>query len=433
MGKVLGLGLAVFGGVQLAGIAWSGAHGLWRKPRAAAARPALTKEQQPLVSALWRVLDEDGVPEPERWASAIVRAAPTTDLGYLAMVTAQIRRESKFLVPDLEWLFRQLVPELVHDLGVPDPIHTVGPMQVQRWRLQAIFERARGERLRPEEVEAMACDLETGVAACVAVLDRIVVEHVPDRGVRGWVDTVGPAGLLPDRPVTAQEFRSPDPERRRQCLLQKLLSDLTATPLAIDGVPGDATTALLQRSGLADAAAARTAWQRAFAATPPDQLRPRIAHVPEVAFVFADFNAGPGSCRTAALQALLADLLGDDLACDGKNGPLTRDAMRRLFDREVADPARRQQFADLLDRGQKPVWVRDQAWELARQVWRARHGEEAPRALVPDLWFGGAAQQVKGLGRISVAGYVAGSVRFFEDYLRRLVLYTGGEVPGPRV
>ena len=45
------------------------------------------------------------------------------------------------------------------------------------------------------------------------------------------------------------------------------------------------------------------------------------------------------------------------------------------------------------------------------------------------MWFDGASQQVKGLGRISVEGYVAGSVAFYEDYLRRLAVCTGRDVP----
>ena len=58
-----------------------------------------------------------------------------------------------------------------------------------------------------------------------------------------------------------------------------------------------------------------------------------------------------------------------------------------------------------------------------------RRGVEAPVALVPDLWFDGISQTLKGLGRISVEGYVAGSAAFFEDYLRRLSTYAGREVP----
>lgn len=426
--------LAGFGAVHLVDTAYGAVRGLRRPARTPAPMVHLTAAQQPLVSALTRVLDEDGVPEAERWAAAIVRAAPTADLGYMALVTAQIRRESKFLVPDLEWLFRQLVPELVHELGVPDPVHTIGPMQVQRWRLQQVFERARGERLDAREVEAMACDLETGVAACVAVLDPIVVDYLPDRRVRGWVDSIGPAGLLPDAVTTARDFTGGvSAERRHLALQQKLLSDLCATPLALDGIAGDSTQALLHRCAPADLATLLPTWQQRFACIAPDGIAPRIAHDPRLAFVFADFNAGPGCCRTAALQVLMNDLLGCQLRCDGKRGPLTRAAMRRLFELHVDDTDRRADYLALLDQDRKPQWVGAQALALAQQLWRARHGEAAPDALVPDLWFGGAAQQCKGIGRISVEGYVAGSVAFFEDYLRRLVLYTGGDSPQPQL
>ena len=58
---------------------------------------------------------------------------------------------------------------------------------------------------------------------------------------------------------------------------------------------------------------------------------------------------------------------------------------------------RRLEFVELLTTGQKTPWLRDQA--------------------------------LKGLGRISVEGYVAGSTAFYEDYLRRLSTYAGREVP----
>nr|MCU0862341.1 hypothetical protein [Planctomycetota bacterium] len=146
-------GLATYGLFHLVDKAVQGIRAMpaARRPAAADLAP-LTAAQQPLVSALTRVLDEDGVPQAERWASAIVRSSPTDDLGYLALVTAQIRRESRFLAPDLEWLYQQLVPDLVHDLGVTDPLRTIGPMQVQRWRLQDHFEQAQGRELDPHTV-----------------------------------------------------------------------------------------------------------------------------------------------------------------------------------------------------------------------------------------------------------------------------------------
>jgi hypothetical protein len=240
-------GLAAFGLLHLA----STALFAWRTlPQPAPARPPaaaqLTRSQQPLVSALVRVLAEDGVADAERWATAIVRASPTDDLGYLALVTAQIRRESHFLAPDLEWLYQRLVPDLVHELGVTDPLRTLGPMQVQRWRLQDHFEQALGRELDAHSVKELAVDVEQGVAACVAVLDRLVVAHVPDRRLRGWIDTVGPAGLLPDPIVLARDWLGTLPgERADEALRQKLLGDLTAEPLALDGVRGAHTERLL--------------------------------------------------------------------------------------------------------------------------------------------------------------------------------------------
>lgn len=425
--------LAVYGMAHLASTAWFLVHARPGAPHALAPASAdLTAKQQPLVSALSRILDEDGVPEAERWATAIVRSAPTGDLGYLALVTAQIRRESHFLAPDLEWLYQGLVPDLVHELGVTDPIRTLGPMQVQSWRLADFFANARGEQLDAHSVKALAADIETGVAACVAVLDRIVVEYAPDRRLRGWAYSVGEAGLNPDHIVLARDFTGTvAPERRSEALRQKLLSDLTASPLALDGLPGERTQALLLRHpDLVAVPELRARWRARFGRIAPAAIAPRIAHDPGLAFVLADFHSGPGSSRTAALQALLNDLFATQLACDGKWGPSTRAEVWHLLAHCVPEEPQRLEFVDLLASGHKMPWVRDQFLAMARQLWRERHGSEAPAALVPDLWFSGLAQDLKGLGRISVEGYVAGSVAFYEDYLRRLCVYTGAELPG---
>lgn len=395
----------------------------------------LLPKQQPLVSALTRVLVEDGVGEAERWATAIVKTAPTDDVGYLALVTAQIRRESGFLARDLEWLYSRVVPQLVHELGVNDPIRTVGPMQVQRWRLATFFERALGREVTAAELKQLAYDVEAGVAACVAVLDRIVVEHFPDRRIRGHRDFAGPAGFSVYPAITlARDFRGHlEPLRGRIALHQKLLSDLTARPLAIDGIAGEDTLrAFDEHSQYSTLELASAAWTARFGVAPPAELAPRITHDPRLAFVFADFNAGTGASRVAALQALLIELTGIELACDGKLGPETRLAMRALFERCEPDEERRREFVQLVNAGHKPEWVADRAFELARKTWALENDYEAPTALVPDLWFDGFTQSVKGLGRISVEGYVAGSEAFFEDYLRRLALCLGLDAPPAR-
>ncbi|MFT4514590.1 MAG: hypothetical protein ACI89X_001634 [Planctomycetota bacterium] len=66
---------------------------------------------------------------------------------------------------------------------------------------------------------------------------------------------------------------------------------------------------------------------------------------------------------------------------------------------------------------------------MARRLYRERFAKAAPHALVPDFWFDSMTQRIKGIGRISVAGYVAGSTQFYEDYLRRLCVYTGAQPP----
>ena len=425
-------GLATYGLFHLVDKAVLGVRAMpaARRPAATDLAP-LTASQQPLVSALTRVLDEDGVPQAERWASAIVRSSPTEDLGYLALVTAQIRRESRFLAPDLEWLYQQLVPDLVHELGIGDPLRTIGPMQVQRWRLQDYFEQAQGRKLDPHTVKDMAVDIEAGVAACTAVLDRIVADYLPDRRLRGWVHTHGPAGLAPQAPTLASDWRGAlAPERPYEALRQKLLSDLTAEPLALDGVTGERTRLLLlARPELTSEAQLRAAWRARYGGDAPARITPTITHEPRLAFVLADFHSGVGASRVAALQALLVDLFGAELACDGKWGPRTRAEVARLFGLAVPDEERRLEYVELLTTGHKTPWLREQALTMARTIYRQRFGHEAPDALVPDLWFDGISQTLKGLGRISVEGYVAGSAAFFEDYLRRLSTYAGREVP----
>ena len=137
-----------------------------------------------------------------------------------------------------------------------------------------------------------------------------------------------------------------------------------------------------------------------------------------------------GLARLAALQALTNALCGSELACDGKWGPKTAAQMPRLLALVEPDDDRRADFLTLLETGSKRRWVREQLLAMARRQHRERTGTAAPDALVPDLWFENTATRIKGLGRISVAGYVAGSTAFYEDYLRRLCEYTGAEVPG---
>ena len=455
--------LALYGTLHLASTAY---YGLRSGPSTAHPRPEtpLPAASQPVASALTRILAEDGVRDAERWAEAIVRASPTDDLGYVALVAAQIRRESHFLSSDLEWLFQRLVPDLVHEMGVPDPVNTVGPMQVQRWSLRGIFERTAGRELDFHDVKELAYNLETGVAACVAHLDPIVTDYYPDRHLSGWKDSYGPVGLTPaHHGVLGAEWAGTlAPERATRALFQKMLSDLTGSPLALDGLLGEHTrevaellAARMEPARGADYVAdlardiespagfassptctvVRTLWSEAFGTPPPSGIDPRIAHDPRLAFVCADFNAGRDSARIAALQALMNDLLGTGLTVDGKSGPLTRAAMTELFTRHVTDPERRADFLDLLERGDKPRWVREKALDLARDLWRAKHGAEPPAALVPDLWHGGFAQELKGIGRINVEGYVTGSIAVYEDYYLRLLTYTGWAWPtdgGPR-
>lgn len=402
--------------------AWRG----FSRPAPFVAAAALSSSQQRTVSALTRLLYEDGLAEPERWASAIVRSSPTDDLGYIALVTAQIRRESHFLAPDLEWIYKAVIPELAHELGLPDPIWTIGPMQVQRRTLEATFERSLGRPLEPGELDQRAYDLESGVAACVAILDRIVVEYIPDRALRGWVHNVGAESLFTDVVTLASDWNEELPEGRyRLALEQKMLSDLMGVPLALDGVDGPSTREVQSLFGAISQADLRGEWERRFGGSAPTSIRPHLTHEPRVAFIIADFNAGPGACRVAALQSVLNDLLGTEMVRDGLNGPDTRAAVRLMFERSELDESRRDDFLALIDKGHKRRWVMQQALQIAHRSYRAKNETDAPKALVPDRSYDSTSQRVKGIDRTSVEVYTADSAAFFESYLRRLLLYTG--------
>ena len=88
LARIAVLGLACYGTVPLIGVA-SEARASWPHTVARTRTPPLSAAQQPIVSALARLLDEDGVQQAARWASAIVRSSPTTDLGYFALITAR--------------------------------------------------------------------------------------------------------------------------------------------------------------------------------------------------------------------------------------------------------------------------------------------------------------------------------------------------------
>ena len=85
-----------------------------------------TYNGQPLmVAALASILREDAVQESDRWAQAIVRYAPSCEVTYIALVAAQIRRESNFHARDLEWLYDGVIPDVAHELGVDDHVRTL--------------------------------------------------------------------------------------------------------------------------------------------------------------------------------------------------------------------------------------------------------------------------------------------------------------------
>ncbi len=427
--------LALYGGLRVANTGW-----LFLFERGGASRvaetglPALSPDQQPIVSALTRLLELENVGEPARWAAAIVRSCPTTDVGYVALVTAQIRRESNFLAKDLEWLYESLVPELCHELGIERHTRTIGPMQIQRRHLAEIFRRSLGHKVEPSDLEDLALDLELGVAAAVAVLDGVVTEYVPDRKLQGWADAVGMTQHRTERVLARSWSDEVTEEEASIAATQKLLSDLTGVPLALDGALGSHTkelTALFE--SVLPNQSIQERWEEVFGARAPARLEPRIAHDSPLGFIVADFTSGLGSSRIAALQVLLNETVDADLVADGKFGPVTRAACSTLFERHLDNPRRVGELQELLRKGHKPGWVRSQALQLASRVYRLSSANPAPEALIPNLSYYRITQRIKGLGRMSVEAYVSGSVTTFEDYYSRLSTFIGKDVPQSRL
>lgn len=441
--RSLALLAIAFGLLHALSFTWYALRSTLRPPLPVAPHLPLRADQQRMAHALGELLREDGVAEARRWAEAIVAFAPAADAGTIALVTAQIRRESHFLERDLEWLFRRAVPDLLHDLGVPDPIRTIGPMQIAHGLLRELIRATDGVELEDHELKVEAYTLETGVRYCALYLAGLMRQYLADGPPGGFIDHLGEPP-----PTTADPIDGPT----HLAAVQKMLSDLTGTPLVLDGQPGPRTLALAQQfamtwdpagalgptleddlrriatadpgdpSATALGAALTGAWRSRFGHRPPTSWPITYTHDPRLAFVFSDFNAGRGAARVAALQATLAALDGAPLAADGKPGPRTRSAMQCFVARLADLPARqRADLIDLIATGRKPRFVLARVTSLARRAFQDRFGN-APAALrVPDLHHSGLAQSLKGIGRISVADYVAGSAFFFEQYYLRLV------------
>ncbi|MFT7617116.1 MAG: hypothetical protein ACI97A_000750 [Planctomycetota bacterium] len=404
----------------------------------------------PLVASIAEVLSEDKIPEAELWAAAIGRHIPTDDVGYASLVMAQIRRESHFNAPDLEWLYDHVVPDLLHDSGlVRNQVNTVGPMQINRNQLLRLM-RKNGEDIDYPEGPAfskLVTEIDTGVRYAVQYLDKIVLDYIPARQIGGWSDFVGHRGYglegEVNQPIPSDmaEFR----DRERIASYQKMVSDLAGSPLVLDGVIGDNTYRVSKQLALNwpkmkrqemlaalafgddqrrmsdtcfDLVAQR--WQSVFGSEVRRVLYPRISHDPRLVFILADFNAGVGSCRIAALQQMLNVLHQANLDVDGKYGPNTLAAIRSyVTDAQIAATQKRG-FLRLIESQSKLNWVRAAVTKRLQQEWQDRFGMQPPLELCPEIWTEHFNQQKRRIQRLSTWDYVSASTRFFENYHLRL-------------
>ena len=409
---------------------------------------SLTKYQLDAYEAISNILQEDRIPKAEQWAKAIIQHSPTSDIGYLALIMAQIRRESRFNAPDLEWLFDRVVPESTHEMGLEDPISTIGPMQIKKSHLEIITEQPDQTKLKNE-----ASEIDRGVQIAVVFLDEIVNHYYPSRQIKGWASLQGQKGYT----VTDQAnqiISLPDNEfddLQYKASFQKMLSDLTQTPQVLDGVAGPKTLKACRKfstilapdeqrtfieslqyelitlngnSNFIDSYTFKTVkreWETIFG-TSRDKLFPRLSNDPKLVFVFADFNVRKYSCRLAALQHMLAKLLELELTTDGIYGPETKSVLTKSL--EILDLKENEydDFIKLIENpGSKRLWLILRMHHLIGNKWIEKYKYDPPFALLPEVYTHRVSQKIKGIPRMSVKDYVIGSTAFYEDYYARLV------------
>ena len=410
-----------------------------------------------LAAVISDILHEDGIVEAKIWSLAIARHVPTDEPGYVALVMAQIRRESRFNAPDLEWLYDHLVPDLLHDKDiVKNRVNTVGPMQINRNQLLALMHK-RNENKTVTIAEGPAftklvSDIDLGVKYAVIYLDEIVLDYIPNRKLYGWYDYIGHQGMF-----LKNEVNQPPTSDRELFHLyetvaayQKMLSDLSHKPLALDGMLGNRTLQSARSfamrlpsedrkrmlealsdeySGIEDVETMLKDdsfrlvckyWQQVYGRTPSFAIYPRISHDPRLIFILADFNIGKSSCRIAVMQQMLNVLYKKELQVDGKYKSMTLASIRDYILKSSIAEDRRNDFLSLIDQKRKLGWVRSEVTAMLSYEWQELTGEKAPNALCPQLYTKYINQQKKAIERISTREYVSGSVWFFENYYVRL-------------
>ncbi len=406
----------------------------------------MTNYQLKAYNAITQILIEDRIPDAKGWAHAIVQYSPTSDPGYLALVIAQIRRESHFNAPDLEWLFDKIVPESVHNMGLPDPVSTIGPMQIKKGHLQNITNQPDQGQLKKD-----SCDIDRGVQAAVLFLDNIIKDYYPSRQIKGWASLRGRRGYTVTDQINylhswdEKEFV----DRQHKASFQKMLSDLTESPLVLDGVTGDKTIkvcrkfstilppddqrkfteslehelTILKAADFLESFSYQTVkaeWESVFGLS-RDMIFPRLSHDPKLVFIFADYNVRKYASRLAAIQYMIAELLEIELKTDGIYGPETRAALNKFVGTLDMKPEVKKDFIKLIEKpGTKRTWLISRIQYHASKQWTNKHHSNPPFAIIPNINTHRITQKIKRLPRMHVKDYVIGSCTFFEDYYARL-------------
>lgn len=409
-----------------------------------------THSQATAYTDVFLLLEADGIDRADEWARAIVEYTPTLDRGYLALLLAQIRRESHFNAPDIEWLFDRVVPEALHDFGVEDPVSTIGPMQIKQHHLR----RVTGIEDRAELKRSMS-DIQQGVFAAVCYIDLLITDYYPDRDLRGWATMTGRIGFS----VIDQQNYAPNwdeqemQERMYFAAIQKMLSDLTGDPLVLDGDIGSKTHEAARRFSSMLPPDEQAAFNDAFRyklTTPAgteladsvpyqvikdewtaiygqgqDRIFPRIAHDPRICFIFADFNVGRHASRLAALQWMAGQLTGRATTADGLYGQESKTTLLELIQLLDLSDEKRAEWQELIPNPEgKRDWVVLKLHELTSSHWERKHETPAPMALIPSISTHRFSHDVKGIGPMTVRQYVVGSTTFYEDYYARLIKRT---------
>lgn len=402
----------------------------------------LTASQKVSLRALTDILTEDKVLDPEKWALAIIKHSPSSNAAYLALIAGQIRRESKFNTPDLEWLYDRIIPDSLHQTGLEDKVTTVGVLQIKKEHLRKIMKEEDSHYIKTK-----AYSIDTGVAAAIKYLDLLIKDHFPNRNLKGWATLYGRQGWN----IIGQQNRDIPFEENMfyKAAFQKMISDLIHKPLILDGIIGNRTLkgAALFGNSLSpqfqdkfiESIAMDLSENEYFQDTHcykkvKDQwsavygdvqggIFPRITHDPLVAFIFADFNVGRFACKISAMQFMINTLLDCNLNTDGILGPATKDKMLEfLKDIISVDDELYQDYEELLYQNKKRNWVISQFYSMISKEWTKKTGKTPISGLIPNLETYKWTQKVKNIPSMSVADYASGSSHFYEDYLNRLII-----------